>query len=146
MPSIMKTITDLIDRNDRYDFNKITFYTKTDVGDLIIHDDDLFRIYYRFISSYIGTYAIDLQQRMHYRGRPDLLAQDIYGTPELAWMILMINDKESPSKFFLKSTVRLISPENLSTIYDTILTRSTERLNQNWNEYLTQIIVEDDSE
>ena len=146
MPTVIKTLDDIINKNDRYDFNKITFYTITDDKQLVIHDDDLFRTYMRFINPYIQEYSISWNQRQQYYGKPDLLSQDVYGTPELSWMILMLNDKECPSKFRLKSRVYLIAPDRLARIYDAILTRSTEKLQQNWNEYLTQVTIEDDME
>lgn len=144
--TVIKTLDDIINKNDRYDFNKITMYTMTDIGDLIIHDDDLFRTYMRFINLYVSRYNISFLQRDHYRGKPDLLSQDVYGTPELSWMILTLNDQECPSKFRLKSTVRLIDPDVLSQIFDTITTRSYDKLQENWNYYLTKMSVEDDSD
>lgn len=147
MPTkVIKTLDDIINKNDRYDFNKIIFYDITDDGRLVIHQDDLFRTYMRFINYYVAQYKISYSQRQYYQYKPDLLSQDIYGTPELSWMILMLNDQESPSKFRLKATVRLIDPEVLATLYDTVLTRSTDKLKQNWNEYLPMVSIEDDSE
>lgn len=146
MPAVIKTLDDIINKNDRYDFNKIVFFTITDDQQLVIHDDDLFRTYMRYINQYIQEYSISWNQRVQYYGKPDLLSQDVYGTPELSWMILMLNDKECPSKFRLKSRVMLIPPSRLAYIYDEILTRSTAKLQQNWNEYLTKVRFEDDTE
>lgn len=78
-------------------------------------------------------------QRDKYRFRPHLLSTDLYGTPELYWMILMLNDQECSSKFRLKSYVKLVPLSDLNRIYDTIVTKSNERLKRNWNEILTKI-------
>ena len=142
----IKTLDDIINKNDRYDLNKISMYQYAIDDSLIIYSTDVFRLYYRFIRNYVEPYKISQVQRDYYYSKPHLLSQDIYGTPELSWMILMLNDQESPSKFRLKATVRLIDPEVLATLYDTVLTRSADKLKQNWNEYLPMVSIEDDSE
>lgn len=144
--AVIKTLDDIIGKNDRYDINKITFFTPVADGSLIIQDFTLFKTYMRFINNYVYTYNVSKDQRNYYRGKPDLLSQDIYDTPELSWLILTLNDKECPSKFRLKSTIRLIPAPSLATVYDTVVTRSTDKLNQNWNTYLTKVVIEDDSE
>ena len=41
MPAVMKTLDDIINRDDRFDVNKITFFTQTDDRTLIIPDKNL---------------------------------------------------------------------------------------------------------
>ena len=60
----------------------------------------------------------------------------------LGWLILMLNDRECASKFYLKSTVHLIPVEYLNNVYDTIVTKSNTRLKQNWNTYLRKVGVD----
>lgn len=134
--TVYKTLDDIINREDKYDFHKICFYTLTSDGGLIIPDTNLFQIYIRYIVDYVGTYRTTMEQREYYKYKPSLLSNDIYGTPNLDWLILLMNDRECPSKFSLKSTVRLISPSKLSSIFDTIVTKSNKRLLENWNKYL----------
>lgn len=135
----MKTLDDLITRQDRYDLNKITFFTMTDDQSLIVQDTTLFQIYRGYVSNYVATYTVPKKYRQYYRFKPRLLSADIYGTPELSWLILMLNDRECPSKFTIKSTIRLVPANRLAELYDTIVTRSNNRLTANWNEYLTQL-------
>lgn len=142
--AVIKTLDDIINKNDRFDINKVAFFTITENGGLVILDSNLFNIYMRFINSYIRIYNASDRQREYYRGKPDLLSQDIYGTPELAWLIIKINDQECPSKFRIKSTIRLIPGPALETVYDTVVTRSTEKLMRNWNTYLTQVTSDED--
>lgn len=144
--NVIKTLDDIINKNDRYDINKITMYTATDGGELIIKDTDLFATYMRFIWPYARKYRVSDYQRRYYRCRPHLLSYDVYGTPELVWLIIMLNDQECPSKFRMKATVNLIPVEQLSVLWDTILTRSNDELQANWNKYLPQVIMEDDSD
>ena len=135
----IKTLDQIINRRDRFDINKVLFYTVTDDGTLIIPDTNLFQIYRRYINPYIGTYKVTKAQREYYRYKPHLLSSDIYGTPELAWLILMLNDRECPSKFTIKSTIKLIPEPYLVNLYDTIVTKSNGKLESNWNKYLTML-------
>ena len=131
------TLQDLIDqRNSRYNINNITLYKLSDDKTLLIKDTDLFQIYRRYINPYIRTYSVTKEQRRRYLTRPKLLSTDVYGTPELDWLILMLNDQESPSKFRPKATIRLIPEDSLQNIYDTVVTRSNDKLQENWNEFL----------
>lgn len=134
------TLQDVIDsRDSRYDMNNVTFYALTDDKSLLIKDTDLFQIYRRYMLPYIGTYSVTKEQRRRYLTRPKLLSADVYGTPDLDWLILMINDQECASKFRMKSTVKLIPADSLAELYDTIVTRSNMRLQENWNRYLPAI-------
>ena len=135
MPTI-KTLDDLINYNTRYNLDKITMYTTTEDGSLVIPDTNLFNIYWRYIAGYVQTYQVTQRQREYYRYRPYLLSTDVYSTPALGWLIMLLNDKECPSKFYLKTTVRLIPTEILNTVYDTIVTKSQTKLKKNWNKYL----------
>lgn len=141
----IKTLDDIINKNDRYDLNKISMYQYAIDDSLIIYSTDVFRLYYRFIRNYVEPYKISQVQRDYYYSKPHLLSQDIYGTPELAWLILRLNDQECPSKFRLKSRVYLIDPTTLSNLYDTVITRSTDKVKENWNEFLPAVVIEDDA-
>lgn len=135
----IKTLDDIINRDDRYDINKITFFTQTEDKTLIIPDTNLFQIYMRYIKQYVDTYKVSEAEQRYYRFRPQLLSLDVYGTPSLDWLILMLNDRECPSKFYLKNTILLIPIEYLTNVYDTIVTKSSDKLKANWNRYLRQV-------
>lgn len=136
MATVFKTLDDIINEVNRYDYNKIVFLTQTEDKDLIIRDTDLFATYMRFIEPYIATYKVSDAQRSYYRYKPYLLSQDLYETPALGWMILMLNDRQCASKFTIKSTINLIPKTYLNELYDTIVTKSNTKLEKNWNIYL----------
>lgn len=137
------TLDDIINaKESRYNIDNVIFYTLTEDKDLIIRDSDLFTIYRRFINPYVGVYSVTIQQRQHYKCKPQLLSADVYGTPDLAWLIMLLNDQECPSKFYLKSKVKLIPIAYLEQMYDTIVTRSNDRLQENWNKYIPMISPE----
>jgi len=137
--TVMKTLDDIINRDDRYDINKIMFYKATDDNTLVIEDLTIVDIYYKFLLGYIAPYDVSRSQREYYRGKPYLLSLDVYGTPALAWLILKMNDRECASKFYLKATINLIPASTLSTIYDQLVTKSAKRMRANWNKYLKMV-------
>lgn len=137
MPNVYKTLDDIINHDDRYDINKIMYYTTTEDGTLVIPDHTVFTIYRRYINPYIKTYTVSKAQRDRYKRRPYILSKDVYGTPFLGWLILTLNDQQCASKFYLKSTIKLIPINYLVDIYDTIVTKASDKLDNNWADYLT---------
>lgn len=134
-----KTLSDIINRNDRFDINKISFYQLTGDGSLVIQASTLFDTYYRYVVPYIGTYSVTTAQKRYYKTKPHLLSADIYGTPDLAWLIMKLNDKDCPSRFYLLDHVRLIPMNQLEDVYEIIVTKASKRLNANWSKYLNMV-------
>lgn len=134
----IKTLSELISSQSRYELTKITYLTKTKDGDIIIPDTNVFTIYMRFIQDYITIYKVSDVQRRKYRCKPGLLSMELYGTPDLAWLILKLNDQESPSKFRLKSNIKLISITDLNAIYTNIVSNASDKLSRNWAENLLE--------
>ena len=139
MATSYKTLDTIIYQTDRFDINKILFFTITDDESIVIPDTDLFTIYQRYIVPYVQTYTVTDKQREYYQYKPYLLSSDVYGTPNLGWLILMLNYQECASKFRLKSTIRLIPGTYLNGLYDTIVTKSNDKLKKNWNTYLSKV-------
>ena len=127
-----KTLAEILERDDRYDINKITYFTHTDDEDLIIPDLNLIDKYRRFIAPYVVQYIMNKRERDFYRCRPFQLSYDVYGTPDLGLMIMILNDKECPSKFILRKRISLIPPNRIGELYETITTRYSEKLEDNW--------------
>lgn len=133
-----KTLDDLIETQTRFDVNNVTMFTMTEDKSLIIADTDLFTIYAKYITPYISTYTVTKEQREKYAHKPEWLSRDIYGSPELAWLLIRLNDMECASKFYLKSTIKTIAPDDLNDLYDTVITRSNDRITKNWNQYIPE--------
>lgn len=133
-----KTLDDLIETQTRFDVNNVTMFTMTEDKSLIIADTDLFAIYAKYIAPFISTYTVTKEQREKYARKPEWLSQDIYGSPELAWLLIRLNDMECASKFYLKSTIKAIAPDDLNDLYDTVITRSNDRITKNWNQYIPE--------
>lgn len=139
MATIYKTLDSILDTTDRYDINKITYFTVTDDGTLVIPDTNVIDVYRRYVNPYIEIYKVTEKQRDFYRYRPYLLSADIYGTPKLGWLIMMLNDRECASKFTIKTTIKLIPLSVIGQLYDSLVTKSTAKLEANWAKYLTLV-------
>lgn len=139
MATIYKTLDSILNTTDRYDINKITYFTVTDDGTLVIPDTNVIDIYRRYVSPYIQVYNVTEKQRDFYRYRPYLLSADVYGTPKLGWLIMMLNDRECASKFTIKTTIKLIPLSVMGQLYDSLVTKSTSKLEANWAKYLTLV-------
>ena len=92
-----KTLSDIINREDQYDLKNVTFYGTSVDGELIISSENLFNMYARYIAQFAVTYKVTDEYKKYYRFRPRLLSQDIYGTPDLAWLLMYLNFQECPS-------------------------------------------------
>ena len=137
--TVIKTLDDIVNRDNRYDINNISFYQLSGDGRLVIQMTTMFDIYYRYIMPYVGEYSVSKEQKKYYRCKPHLLSSDIYGVPDLVWMLLKLNNRECPSRFYLKDTVRLIPANQLERVYDTIVTKAGDRMAANHNKYLRMV-------
>lgn len=142
MPQVIKTLNDIINREDRYDLNQVLLYTVTEDGSLVIPDKNIFETYMRFVRPYVQVYDVENNARTYYRFRPQLLSLDVYGTPSLDWLLMILNDRECASKFYLKQTVNMVPASVISKLHETVISRPKRELEKNWDKYL-RLVGED---
>ena len=128
MAQLVSTLDDIINREDRYDIEKVGFYSITDDHELVTLDSTLIDLYMKYVREYVGLYRVSKKEREYYRFRPQLLSLD--------WLIMKLNDKECSSKFYIKSTIRLVPKNVIEELYTTIATKSRHPITQNRNDYL----------
>ena len=77
-----------------------------------------------YIDEIINNYCVDVElddeQMAKYKYRPKLLCYDIYGSQELYYLILILNDICS-TKQFIKKKLKLPTKNNMSTITKAIM-------------------------
>lgn len=77
-----------------------------------------------YIDELISEYCVNVQlsddELTRYKYRPKLLAYDIYGSQELYYLILIVNDMCSV-KDFVKKRIYLPTKNNMSTITSAIM-------------------------
>ena len=85
----------------------------------------IFNIYKNLLSVYMDTITLDEK----YFYKPELLSFDIYGTPDLWYLILWANDISTVTEFS-KSEVKIINDKGLDKI-NTVIETYKSRLNLN---------------
>jgi len=85
----------------------------------------IFNIYKNLLSVYMDTITLDEK----YFYKPELLSFDIYGTPDLWYLILWTNDISTVTEFS-KSEIKVINDKGLDKI-NTVIEAYKSRLNLN---------------
>lgn len=134
--AVIKTLDDIVNRDNRYDLNKVSFYRLTEDGTMVILNTTTFDMYYRYVMPYVAEYQVNKTQKIYYRCKPKLLSSDIYGVPDLYWLLMKLNNRECPSRFYLKDTIRLIPANKLEELYDTLVTQANADMTANHNRFL----------
>lgn len=137
--AVIKTLDEIVNREDQYDINKVTMYHMTGDGSRIIMNETLYDTYRGFIDQYVQEFSVTSAQRRYYRGKPFLLSADIYNTPDLAWLIMKLNNRDCPSRFYLRQTVRLVPVNQIQGLVNTLISRGGDRVEKNHNKYLKRV-------
>lgn len=113
----LKTLQDVIDYTTYYDIRKYSMIknleTKSDVSYI---DETKLDIYYDMIRSYIQRVKTQPQHRIYDRN-PKLLSRDLYNTPDLDWLLIVLN-RQSPSRFKIRRYINYIHPSDIDTVFD----------------------------
>jgi hypothetical protein len=115
--------------------------TKANFNDeLIIYDENVLYNYKNYLSQYRVPIAID--EGFYYR--PELLSEKIYGTPDLWYLILWMNDEiESPMDFD-DSEVYVFDPNKINII-NKIIESNKDKINQTQEEpqYVENLLIKE---
>lgn len=115
--------------NDTYTYyNFSAIETKGDIQILIsnILEED----YINELKQLSETYEMDDKQFNKFKYKPQLLSIASYGTPELYFIILLVNDMLDKKEFDRK-TIKMISKDNLLPLLNTIYNAESEYLEEN---------------
>ena len=94
-PAKTHTIEDFIDMksNDNFTYATMALYMQSIVDKTTIYSsDNVLYTYLEDIKSFAIDYTFTEEEYQKYKYRPKLLAYDIYGSTELYFVILPIND------------------------------------------------------
>lgn len=93
---------------------------------LEVLDHNLFSDYINDIEPYIVDMEFeDSIQQNKYKYAPDLLAYDVYGSTQLDFVILLLNDMIDYKEFDL-SVVRMLRSNDLYSIFSTIYNKNSD--------------------
>lgn len=125
----LKTLTEVIENQGTFNIRNVSVFSATD--DMIYIDHTLYTKYSDFVWSIITTVETEVEDRKNYTFRPGLLSNRLYGSTELASLLIMINNCESPSDFKVKKTLNIILPDNLEYFFDSLVAQNQEMLEKN---------------
>lgn len=128
--SLLSFINESIDNSLTY-FNTsfITRYKRND-SEFIELSKSIFDDYLSEIKEKSVIIALDEQEYSKYAYKPELLAFDIYGSTELYFIILLLNDLSSPKEFNLKK-IRMLTRADCIDILNTIFNAEEDVINEN---------------
>ena len=95
-------------------------------------DHNLVEDYLEELKNVCISVTLSDQEYKKYKYAPDLLAYDIYGSVQLDFVILLLNDTIDP-KEFTKKTVLLPYASGLSVFLDTIYSKESNYITYNRN-------------
>lgn len=84
--------------------------------------------YIKEMSSAAVTVELDTKQQFTYFYKPKLLCYDMYGNPELYFIILLLNDM-ADVKEFTKSKIKMLTREHMSTLLTSIYNAERDAIN-----------------
>ena len=129
-PALTYTLDQFI--NMKYS-DEITYYNFSiiEVVDGIqLLDHNLIEDYIDELKSLCQNCELDSNQYKKYKYSPDLLAYDVYGSTQLDFVILMLNDMIDPKEFNLK-TVKLPYASKLKAFLSAVYNAELNYISQN---------------
>lgn len=111
------TITDMIKVGKSIDLTYSKLSTHDMVGDIEFINHHLLFSYKDYISRFTVLVTLTDKEFLKYQFNPKLLAYDIYGSTDLYFVLLIVNDLMSEKEFSLR-TFKLIKPDNIDLIHD----------------------------
>lgn len=115
----LKTLDDVINYTTLYDIRK---YAKIkDVNGIKFIDETMFDIYFKLFKPLIQRVSTTVEHKK-YNYNPKLLSRDLYGTPDLDWLLVRINS-ESSSRFKIEGKINYIHPDDIDTIFDILASK-----------------------
>ena len=132
-PAKTHTITDFINMkdNDSFTYGTMALYMQSVVDKTVIYSSD--NVLYSYLEELRAAsieYTFTEDEYIKYKYRPKLLAYDIYGSAELYFVFLAINDTCN-IKDFNKRTIRILYKADLSELLNKIYTAEENRLELN---------------
>ena len=132
-PAKTYKVEDFIDmqENDSFTYATMALYMQSIVDKTVVYSSD--NVLYSYLDE-IKAKAVDYTftdaEYMKYKYRPTLLAYDIYGSTELYFVILAINNTCN-IKDFNKRTIKMLHVSDMSDLLNAIVSAENNRLSLN---------------
>jgi hypothetical protein len=129
-PALTYTLDDFIAMKISDDMTYYNFSIIEKINGVEHLDTNLIELYIDELQSQCLTIELDQDQYSRYKYNPDLLAYDIYGSVQLDFVILLINNMYDP-KEFINKTLKLPYASTLSTFLNSVYSKESEYIAQN---------------
>lgn len=129
-PSLTHTLEEFILMKNNDDMTYFNFSIIEELNGIKIVDHNLIEDYLDELKALCITCELDQAQYNRYKYSPDLLSFDIYGTTQLDFVILMINDMIDPKDFTLK-TIKLPYASQMKTFMQNVYNSEQGYIQQN---------------
>lgn len=132
-PAKTYKVEDFIDmqENDSFTYATMALYMQSIVDKTIVYSyDNVLYDYLEEIKSKAVDYTFSDSEYMKYKYRPKLLAYDIYGSTELYFVILAMNNTCN-IKDFNKRTIKMLYKSDMSDLLNAIVSAEKNRISLN---------------
>lgn len=132
-PAKTYKVEDFIDmqENDSFTYATMALYMQSIVDKIIVYSsDNVLYDYLEEIKSKAVDYTFSDSEYMKYKYRPKLLAYDIYGSTELYFVILAMNNTCN-IKDFNKRTIKMLYKSDMSDLLNAIVSAEKNRISLN---------------
>lgn len=132
-PAKTYKVEDFIDmqENDSFTYSTMALYMQSIVDKTIVYSsDNVLYDYLEEIKSKAVDYTFSDSEYMKYKYRPKLLAYDIYGSTELYFVILAMNNTCN-IKDFNKRTIKMLYKSDMSDLLNAIVSAEKNRISLN---------------
>ena len=129
-PAKTYKVEDFIDmqENDSFTYATMALYMQSIVDKTIVYSsDNVLYDYLEEIKSKAVDYTFSDSEYMKYKYRPKLLAYDIYGSTELYFVILAMNNTCN-IKDFNKRTIKMLYKSDMSDLLNAIVSAEKNRI------------------
>ena len=129
-PARTYTLDDFIKKKISDDMTYHKFSILEVVNGIEHLDHNLVEEYLPLLEKDCVEVKLDYEQMNRYKYCPDLLAYDIYGSIQLDFVILLVNDMIDP-KEFIRKTIKLPRASTLSNFMNRVYRANTGYINYN---------------
>lgn len=129
-PALTHTLEEFIAMRNNDDLTYFNFSIIEKINGIKLLDHNLIEDYLDELVSISINCELNRDQYNKYKYSPDLLSYDVYGTTQLDFVILLINDMIDPKEFDLK-TIKLPYASKMKLVMQSIYNSEQDYINQN---------------
>lgn len=132
-PATTYTLQDFINMKNIDDMTYYNFSILEMINGVQHLDHNLVEDYLPYLNNVCETVSLSNEEYKRYKYNPDLLAYDLYGSVQLDFILLLLNDMIDPKEFDIR-TIKLPYASGLNVFLNDIYTKESSYINSNRSE------------